>query len=111
MRLSGGCQHHPGLPHPGDAPGPRRSSRRRMDRYGLLAEEVGVGEVGTEAVGVGVGHGRPSREFRQPPCGLDDGVGGGGDTAGEVEGAPGGGAVVDVDVSGTGSGFGPLGPP
>jgi hypothetical protein len=59
---------------------------------------------------VGVGQGRPSREFRQPPCGLDDGVGDG-DTAGEVAGAPAGGAVVDVDVSGTGSGFGPLGPP
>ena len=63
-----------------------------------------------EAVGVGVGQGRPSREFRQPPCGLEDGVGSGG-AAGEVVGAPDGGAVVDVEVSGTGSGFGPLGPP
>src|SRR5207248_9160658 len=102
MRLSGGCQHHPGLPHPGDAP-------RSFGRYGLVAEDVGVGDVAPEAVGVGVGQGSPSSEFRQPTGGRQDGIGGG-DTAGGVAGAPAGGAVVDMVVSGTGSGFGPLGP-
>jgi len=79
-------------------------------RYGLLAEGVGVGDVGPGAVGVGVGQGRPSSEFRQPTGGLEDAVGSGG-TPGDVAGVPAGGAVVDVDVWGTGSGFGPLGPP
>jgi hypothetical protein len=79
--------------------------------YGLVAEEVGVGDVGTVAVGVGIGQGRPSREFRQPTCGLGDGLDDGVGGSGEVAGAPAGGAVVDMDVSGIGSGFGPLGPP
>jgi len=77
--------------------------------YGLVAEEVGVGDVGT--VAVGVGQGRPSREFRHPPCGPGDGLDEGVGAPGEVAGAPAGGAVVDMDVSGIGSGFGPLGPP
>jgi hypothetical protein len=83
--------------------------------YGVLAVDVGVGGGGVgvevlEAVGVGVGHGRPSRVFRHPAGALEDGVGAG-DVPGDVEGLAGGGVVVDVDVSGAGAGFGPLGPP
>ena len=88
-----------------------------IGRYGLLAVEVGVGDVGVgvEApgvvgVGVGVGQGRPSSAFRHPAGELGDGLGAGG-VEGDVAGLTAGGAVVDIDVSGAGAGLGPLRPP
>lgn len=69
---------------------------------------VGAGDEGGGVVvveGLGVGHVRPSRTFRQPAGALGVGVG-------VVPGVTsGGGAFVVVVVTGAGSGFGPLGPP